>query len=189
MFVYQQNFHVLTFNCDTHLISSFWLFCFNNSSPLSLTIVSFSPHPAFGLWTTWIPMVFFPNQQKKAPFQPHSQKPRAGTWKRFLWKRKHIYTKHHFWTSRLVFKGNKNISPLSLWLANMASSLSTNYKGVILGACPNRLIYLPAILVVGFDPSEKCWSNSKFSQNRGENKTYLKPPPSILSVTFWPVNP
>ena len=35
-----------------------------------------------------------------------------------------------------------------------------------------------AKLVGGFNPSEKYESNWKSSPNRGENKKYLKPPPS-----------
>ena len=35
-------------------------------------------------------------------------------------------------------------------------------------------------LVGGFSPFEKYWSNWKSSLNRGENKKYLKPPPSHL---------
>ena len=36
------------------------------------------------------------------------------------------------------------------------------------------------ILAGGFNPSEKYSSNWKSSPNRGKNKKYLKPPPSIL---------
>ena len=140
----------------THTSSHrFGCFGFNNSSPLSLPIVSFSPTPPSDSEPPgfrWF--VFFPNLTETS-ISYTSNKTKGRKLKKVSLERKQIYTKHHFWTSRLVFKGNKNISPLSLWLANMASSLSTNYKGVILGACPNRLIYLHAILVVGFDLSEK----------------------------------
>ena len=37
-------------------------------------------------------------------------------------------------------------------------------------------------LVGGFNPIEKYWSKWESSPNRGENKQYLKPPPSS---PFW----
>ena len=38
-------------------------------------------------------------------------------------------------------------------------------------------------LVGGFDPFEKYYSNWKTSQGRGENKKYLKPPPSHVPTS------
>ena len=38
-------------------------------------------------------------------------------------------------------------------------------------------------LVGGFNPSEKYQSNGKSSPNSGENRKYLKPPPSNDSTT------
>ena len=38
------------------------------------------------------------------------------------------------------------------------------------------------VLVGGFNPSEKYWSKWESSPNRGENKTYLKPPTSLLPI-------
>ena len=38
------------------------------------------------------------------------------------------------------------------------------------------------MLVGGFNPFEKYSSNWKSPPNKGENKTYLKPPPSMSEV-------
>ena len=45
--------------------------------------------------------------------------------------------------------------------------------------------YMDIYLVGGFNPSEKYWSNWIISSSRGENKQYLKPPPSYGYVYFY----
>ena len=40
-------------------------------------------------------------------------------------------------------------------------------------------------LVGGFNPIEKYWSKRESSPNRGGNETYLKLPPSFLSLPFY----
>ena len=42
-----------------------------------------------------------------------------------------------------------------------------------------------AVLVAGFNPSEKYWSKWKPSPNRDENKKYLNTPPSVPFFVFF----
>ena len=76
---------------------------------------------------------------------------------------------------QLLALASKECPPLNLLLHWFSPANESTIN--IINSC--KIILWKSLLVGGFNPSEKYWSNWESSLNRGENKKCLKPPPSL----------